>query len=103
MPGMREVFRCAICGTIVPTQFGITVESQCSKCKADLHTCKNCVSFDPQSRFECTQPITERIARKDLRNKCEYFEARKAVERETTTAASKIEDPRTAFDRLFGK
>jgi len=103
MPGVREVFRCAICGTVVPTQFGITFDSPCPKCNADLHTCKNCLYFDPRSRFECTQPIPERIPRKDVRNQCEYFEARKVVERETTTAASKIEDPRAAFDRLFRK
>jgi hypothetical protein len=103
MPGVREVFRCALCGAALPVHFGVGEDSQCPKCGADLHTCKNCIHFDPRSRFECTEAITERIARKDIRNACELFEPRKAVERETTAAASKIDDPRAAFDRLFRK
>jgi hypothetical protein len=103
MPDMREVFRCAMCGTAVPVHFGITTDSQCQKCHSDLHICKNCIYFDPRSRFECTKPITERVPRKDLRNQCASFEARKSVERETTTAVGKIDDPRAAFDRLFRK
>src|SRR6266849_9407803 len=70
MPGFREVFRCALCGTAIPAQMGVTAESQCPKCKADLHTCKNCVYFDPSQRFECLQTILERIVKKDLRNQC---------------------------------
>jgi len=30
---------------------GITFDAQCPKCHSDLHTCKNCVSFDPGARF----------------------------------------------------
>jgi len=101
LPEIREVFRCAICGWVMPVQFGITPESQCPHCHADLHTCKNCLYFDTGSRFECTQPITQRVSPKDKRNRCEYFKARITVERETSTAPSKIKDPRQAFDRLF--
>ncbi len=103
MLDVREVFRCAMCGHAIPLQFGLTFDSQCPKCKADLHSCKNCVHVDTSARFECTQPILERISPKDARNECRYFEIRKAVERETTTSVSKIEDPRKAFDRLFKK
>jgi len=104
MPAVKQVFRCAICGATMPaTLSAIAVDSRCSKCGADLHSCKNCVHFDPGARFECTQPINARIARKDLRNECEFFEARKTVERETTTSPSNISDPRAAFDRLFKK
>jgi hypothetical protein len=103
MLDVRQVFRCAMCGAMIPAQIGITIGSQCSKCRADLHTCKNCVHFDPGSPYECTEPVQARIARKDLGNECEFFEARKTVERETTTAPSSIKDPRAAFDRLFKK
>lgn len=103
MPAFREVFRCAMCGTVIPTVLEISVESQCPKCKADLHSCKNCVHFDPASRFECTEPILERIPKKDLRNQCTYFTLRRAVERETSTSGSKIEDARKAFESLFKK
>ncbi|MGH9424387.1 MAG: hypothetical protein ACRD3J_30730, partial [Thermoanaerobaculia bacterium] len=82
---------------------GIEVDAKCPKCEADLHVCKNCVSFDPGARFQCRKPVKERIPRKDVRNECELFEPRKTVERETTAAAVSAKDPRSAFDQLFKK
>ena len=102
MPAFREVTRCNLCGQMVNIEVGgIALDQQCPKCHSDLHTCKNCVSFDPGARFQCRKPITERIARKDERNSCTLFEPRKTIERETTTAASSAKDPRSAFDKLF--
>src|SRR6059036_682523 len=83
MPGFQEVLRCALCGTIVPPPVEITHDSQCPKCKADLRSCKNCRHFDTAARFECTQPIPERITKKNLRNNCAFFMARVSIERET--------------------
>ena len=103
MPGFREVFRCALCGTAIPLRIGVTAESQCPKCKADLHTCKNCAHFDPGQRFECTQTILERIVKKDVRNACALFAARRQVEKEASESLSKVEDARAAFERLFKK
>jgi hypothetical protein len=115
MPGFQEVLRCALCGTIVPPPVDIQHESQCPKCKADLHSCKNCRHFDTSAQFECTQPIPERITKKDLRNKCEFFMARTSIERETRdsgggggangqqTPPIKPSDARSAFDNLFKK
>lgn len=101
LPGVREVFRCGLCGHLMPVQFGISTDSQCQRCGADLHTCKNCLFFDTASRFECTQPITARVAPKDKRNTCDYFKVKITVERETSTSLSQIKDPRQAFDKLF--
>ena len=102
MPAFREVTRCNLCGQMVNIEMGgIAIDQQCPKCNSDLHTCKNCVSFDPGARFQCRKPITERIARKDERNSCAVFEPRKTIERETTTATSSVKDPRSAFDKLF--
>ncbi|HYL99744.1 MAG TPA: hypothetical protein VEZ90_12375 [Blastocatellia bacterium] len=104
MPAFREVTRCNLCGTQIKIELGgIEVSGKCPKCNADLHVCKNCVSFDPGARFQCRKPIKERIARKDVRNECEVFEPRKTIERETTTAAASSKDPRSAFDQLFKK
>ena len=102
MPAFREVTRCNSCGTMVNVDVGgIAFDARCPKCQKDLHTCRNCVSFDPGARFQCRKPITERIAKKDVRNECELFEPRKTIERETTTAAPEIKDARSAFDKLF--
>lgn len=109
MPGFQEVLRCAMCGAIVPPPVEISFESQCPKCKADLRCCKNCRHFDTGARFECTQPIAERIVKKDIRNNCEFFVARTSIERETRDSGSsaaggaKPSDARSAFDNLFKK
>ena len=64
MPGKREVLRCASCALILPV--GIDLQGRCPKCGFELHSCKQCAFFDTAARFECTQPITARIPRKDF-------------------------------------
>jgi hypothetical protein len=89
----------------LPVEIGLT--STCPKCRADLRTCKNCRNFDTGAQFECTQPIPERITKKDIRNECDFFVARTSIERETHDSGGSVNgramDPRAAFDNLFRK
>jgi len=62
MPGFRHVVRCAQCGHLTPEDIGFN--DRCSRCGAELHSCAQCVSFDPGSRFECAQPVSERVSPK---------------------------------------
>ena len=102
MPGTRDVSRCAQCGTLL-TALGELPE-RCPKCGFELHSCKQCTYFDPGSRFECMQPVKERIAKKDMRNECELYEIRVTREKETSTPASlRPSSARAAFDNLFKK
>jgi len=102
MPGTRAVSRCAQCGTLLPP--GADPLGQCPKCGAALHSCRQCTYFDTSSRFECAQPIPERIARKDERNNCTFFSIRVRVEKETSTPkAATPMDARQAFENLFKK
>lgn len=105
MPGFRESSRCSMCGASIALEIGL--DTQCPKCKADLHTCKQCTFFDTSARFECLQPIPERVAPKNVRNQCGLFAPKKSVERETSSsqAPSKIkpQTAREAFDALFKK
>jgi hypothetical protein len=100
MPGTHSVSRCAQCGnllTLVAEPLG-----QCPKCAFELHSCKQCANFDPAGRFECMQPIKERIAKKDARNECKYFSISVRVEKQTSTgSAARPNDARRAFDDLF--
>jgi hypothetical protein len=101
LPGTRAVSRCAQCGTVLQ---GMTTTGQCPKCGFELHSCKQCTYFDPGSRFECMQPIKERIAKKDARNDCTFYEIRVTREKETSTPASlRPSNARAAFDNLFKK
>ena len=111
MTKYQKTFRCAMCGKTLPaTATEIDFASECPGCSADLHTCKHCVYFDPASRFECTQPILDRVSKKSERNQCQDFEVRTTVEKATSsvretqssTTSSSV-NPREAFERLFKK
>ena len=104
--------RCSNCGTVLAP--GFDQKGQCPKCQFELHSCKQCVHFDTSRQFECTQPISERIAKKDGKNECTFFEFRMTVEKDTspvnyaraTPAAvspAKPNDARRAFEDLFKK
>jgi hypothetical protein len=102
MPGTHTVSRCAQCGTLL-TSISEPV-GKCPKCGFELHSCRQCTYFDTSSRFECIQPIPERIPRKDERNACTFFSMRVRVEKETSTPSSaRPMDARTAFENLFKK
>jgi len=100
MAANRTVSRCAQCGTVLNT---LTEIGACAKCGFELHSCKQCTYFDPSSRFECTQHIPERVARKDVRNTCSFYSIRVMVEKETSTSAARVDDARKAFENLFKK
>lgn len=97
MPGFRDIVRCSRCAGEVTG--AVLLESCCGKCGADLHTCAQCASFSPGSRFECMLPVPARVAPKDVRNTCALFAARTTVERETGSTAPR--SARSAFDDLF--
>ena len=105
----HTVVRCAGCGTILPADFD--PQGRCRRCGFELHSCKQCVHFDTAARFECSQPIPVRIARKDARNECAFYEPRSTVERQTSpgsggnsvVSSRASSDPRQAFENLFKK
>ena len=105
MPGRRVVTRCSQCGTILQDQ--IDLNSKCPKCGFELHSCKQCTHFDTSSRFECAEPVAERVARKDARNQCASYSIRVMLEKETSESISlspqKPDDARRAFEALFKK
>ncbi|MGA3197309.1 MAG: hypothetical protein ABSD39_20120 [Terriglobales bacterium] len=102
MPGTRTVSRCAECGALLQNLKDTL--GQCPKCGFDLHACKQCEHFDPSSRFECNQPIPERISPKDKRNNCTFYSIRVMIEKETSSKpAQRPNDARQAFENLFKK
>lgn len=101
MPEARTVSRCAECGTIIPVME--VADGKCPRCGFELHSCKQCLHFDPSSRYECRQPVPERVARKDVRNTCTFYAIRTTVERTTSNSAPRADDARKAFENLFKK
>lgn len=107
LPGAHTVVRCGSCGTILPADFD--PNGRCPRCGFELHSCKQCAYFDSAARFECSQPVPVRIARKDVRNECTFYAPRATVERQTSPGAGTgpslraSNDPRQAFENLFKK
>ncbi len=113
MVGTVTRARCANCGNVLLP--GFDASGQCPRCNLELHCCKQCVHFDTAVRFECTQPIPERIAKKDARNDCSFYEFRTTVEKDTAPSApvasssapaansARPHDARKAFEDLFKK
>jgi hypothetical protein len=114
MVGSVTRARCSNCGAVLPT--GVDPQTACPRCKFELHSCKQCVHFDTGARFECTQPIPDRIARKDARNDCKFYAFRMTIEKDTAPtgtgapvpaapqfAAPRQSTGRQAFEDLFKK
>lgn len=99
MAPVHKVSRCAQCGVVFPATVDVAGKCQCG---AAIHSCKQCVNFDPGSRFECRLTLPG-FPKKDLHNECTSFVLRSSVERETSSGGSRVEDARRAFENLFKK
>ncbi len=99
----HSVSRCGGCGSVLPADFDPW--GRCPRCGFELHCCKQCAYFDTSSRFECAQPVPERVAQKGARNDCTFYAPRVTVERQTSPGHSSKggNDPRAAFEALFKK
>ena len=109
--------RCFHCSTVLPAGFEFT--TPCPKCAAALHCCSQCAHLDSSARFQCLQPIPERMPYKDRANECASFSPRITVARDTAAPVApraagaplvaapnvprKVQDARAAFDNLFKK
>lgn len=97
----RKTMKCSICGQEVNFVDIISVNDKCKNCGSFLHSCKNCVFFDPSQPRECMKKIENRIADKNDKNNCKDFTPRVLVEKKITKTMSKSEKARKAFDDLF--
>jgi hypothetical protein len=98
------ITRCNNCASEIQLMDEIRVTDKCNKCGTDLHTCRNCINFDPSARNECIKPIEVRISNKGVNNLCRFFEAKVLIEKQGSGAAPKAENShRQAFLDLFKK
>jgi hypothetical protein len=99
MLAKHTVSRCQACGAVLP--IATSALEQCPHCRVSLHTCRQCAHFDPGQRFECAQPVAERVADKSARNECGSFSLRVTVERDASPDSTRPGDIRRSFDNLF--
>jgi hypothetical protein len=97
------ITRCNNCAAEIQITDQIQPTDRCRNCGTDLHTCRNCLNFDPSARNECIKPIEVRVPNKSANNLCTFFEAKVLVEKQGSGAASpKPENShRQAFLDLF--
>lgn len=94
-----SAFKCGSCGKKVELANGVAPDSTCPWCNAALHTCTNCLAFDPGARWECRKEPPVRIASKTKANECPLFEPKAVAEFEAERGGTR--DARSAFDALF--
>ena len=98
------VTRCNNCAAEIQVMDKIQVTDKCSRCNTDLHTCRNCLNFDPSALNECVKPVKDRVVNKSGNNMCSFFEAKVLIEKKGSGASPKAEDSnRQAFLDLFKK
>jgi hypothetical protein len=101
MLAKHTVSRCGACGAVLP--IATASLEQCPNCRAAIRACRQCTHFDTSRRFECAQPIAERLADKNARNDCASFSLRVTVERDASPDSTRPGDIRRGFDNLFKK
>jgi hypothetical protein len=99
MLATHTVSRCGGCGAVLP--IATASLEQCPNCRVAIHACRQCTHFDTARRFECTEPVPERIADKNARNDCASFALRVTVERDASPDGARPGDIRRGFDSLF--
>jgi len=96
------ITRCNNCAAEIQVMDQIHLTEKCGNCGTDLHTCRNCLNFDPSARNECTKAIEVRVPNKSVNNMCPLFEPKILVEKRGSGAAPKaVDSHRQAFLDLF--
>jgi ribosomal protein S27E len=99
------ITRCNNCAAEIQVSGQIQMTEKCRNCGTDLHTCRNCLNFDPSARNECIKPVEVRVTKKSDNNLCEVFEPKILVEKQGSGAPTvkPVESHRQAFLDLFKK
>jgi hypothetical protein len=99
------ITRCNNCGREIQVTDQIKPTETCKNCGTDLHTCRNCLNFDPAARNECIKPIEMRVVNKSANNICPLFEAKVLIEKRGSGVAppKPVDSHRQAFLDLFKK
>ena len=96
--------RCPKCDAEWEGPQRIGVREECPECAAFLHTCVNCVRFDPVTGT-CTLPDVEPVRDPHVANFCDSFEfepdARRRAAPPETAEPTTQEDARRKFEDLF--
>lgn len=91
-------FKCFSCGSELTFSSTPGRREECSKCRADVHVCKNCKNYDRNAYNECREPQADVVLEKERSNFCDYF-----IPGSGSGGVDKQKDLRAAADALFKK
>jgi len=95
---MTNALVCWKCGAALTDQpLPLSRLAVCTKCRAYLHACRLCVSYDPNLTRRCREQDAEEVADKERANFCAYFQAKPGAyrpggEARTLAARAKLGD-----------
>ncbi len=91
--------QCFHCQEVLKFESKVGFREECSKCRSDLHVCKNCEFYDKRAYNECREPSAEVVREKDRANYCEFFIARASL----NSAIDEKAKLKAAAESLFKK
>jgi hypothetical protein len=99
---MAEIkITCFQCHEVLKFVSHVGFREECTKCGADVHSCKNCEHYDAKVYNECKEPMADKVRERDRANYCEYFRARGLA---STSSPDKAKtDLMAAAEALFKK
>lgn len=92
-------WKCSAATEVKPGE-RIGTRDECTRCGADLHSCRNCQFYDRSKSNQCSEPQAEWVRDKEAANYCDYFQP-------SSRAANRVAEPSSAqdakkkFDSLF--
>ena len=77
--------------------------SECPECHSDLHSCRNCLFYEPGSYHDCHESAEELVSDKEKANFCDTFRIKREWGKDSglSQANQKAEAAKKAFESLF--
>jgi len=92
---------CWKCGKQIIIQEPIPRDAECPFCHADIHSCKNCVFYEPGSHYDCHETVDELVVDKEHANFCDAFSLNK-VSSKNGAVQNKAAEAKKSLEKLFG-
>ena len=97
---MTDPLVCWKCGTaLADLSLPLSRFAECPTCRAYLHACRLCVSYDTRLSRRCCEQDAEEVTDKERANFCAYFKARPGAYRAGSEA--RIKAARAKLGDLF--
>lgn len=92
---------CWKCGaSLAELPLPLAREAECPKCRAYLHCCRLCHSYNKNVTSQCDEERAEEVRNKEGANFCDWFKPRPNAHR--TSSAGKSNAAKASLDSLFG-